>query len=507
MRTVDIDTISERWLQPGQNHLQRLLHRSSTLRTTSLVLVHAAGCALMLLAPLALAVATGSALHLLDRVQGPLDWFAIEVLGAIGLLSAYLSYQLFLLSPAQPRGVSVSASSAPLMHDMLDRRAAHFKMKAINNILLTTKAELRIVAAPVLPLPFLHSYTLCAGAPLMLFLSREQFRLALTGAVAATAACQSSLSGWMKQACIDWPIILDALSSKNNLLSRLLTRPLQLVVSASNALGRPLHTDWRRQQGEWVLENSDEENVVNFLANQIVAAAFLQKQYWPMILKAAERCPTPVVKAFSHLPLLLNKTLNQQLAERWLMQSQAPSEQQQTGVRDLLADLRIDHLCWSGLPHQNAFDDLFETNSVLKDLDALWQQDIEPEWRRRHAHFQSDQIRFRQLQKQAAKNGLRGESALRYLKLAPHFLEMSATLSLYHKVYNNNRDDAKVCFAAGLALLRAGANEEGSNALKRAATLEPSLAKRAQALIKEHRRAWVTEDDISQEAPMQGACA
>jgi len=213
-----------------------------------------------------------------------------------------------------------------------------------------------------------------------------------------------------------------------------------------------------------------------------------------------------VVKAFSHLPLLLNKTLNQQLSERWLIQSQAASEQQ-TGVRDLLADLRIEHLSWSGLPQPNAFDELFVSSSILKQLDRFWQRNIEPEWRRRHALFQSDQIRFKQLQKKDAEFGLRGESALRYVKLAPNFLDLTDTISVYHNIYSNNRDDAKVCFAAGLSLLRAGAIEEGSSALQRAAELDSSLARRARTLIKEHRRAWVNDDRLKHRTIMQGVCA
>jgi len=506
MHAVDIDTLSKRWLQPGRKHLQQLLHRNPTLRSASLMLVHSAGSLLVLSPPLALTVITGSALHLLNHIQGPLDWFLIEVLGAIGLFSAYLSFQLFGLRPAQAQGVSVSESDSPLLHDMLARRSGHFKIRSIQTILLTTEAELRVVATPILAVPLFHRYYLCAGAPLMLFLNRDQFRLALAGAVSAMADGRSKLDGWLTQACTDWPLILATVSAKNNLFSRLLHKPLQLIVSASNTLSRSLHADWRQQQGQWVLENSNEENTIALLANQIVAAAFLQKQYWPMILKASERCPTPLVKAFSHLPLLLDKTLNQALAERWLMQSQTAGEPQ-TGIRDLLADLRIDHLRWSGLPQPSAFDDLFESNNILKQLDTFWQRTIEPEWRQRHAQFQNNQMRFRQLQKRAAESSLRGESALRYIKLAPHFMKLTDTLSLYHKVYSDNRDDAKVCFAAGLALLRSGANEEGCSAMQRAAELEPNLARRARALIKEYRQAWVTKDSQNQEALMQEICA
>jgi hypothetical protein len=503
---ANIDTLSKRWLQPGQKYFQRLLQRFPSLRVASLVIVHTSGCILMLSPPLTLVLSAGSALQLQNNIQGPLDWFLLEVLGAIALLSAYLSFQLFRLSPAQPRGITVDESSAPALHVMLARRVNHFKMRPIKQILVTPEVELRIVATPILPLPLFHKYTLCAGMPMMLLLNQGQFRLALAGAVAAAANSRSCLVGSLNQACADWPLILAALTARDNLLSRLMSRPLKFIATASDTLGQTMITDWRQQQGQWMLDNCDEKNAVDLIANQIVAAAFMEKRYWPMVLKAAERCPTPVVKAFSHLPLLLDKTLNQQLAERWLVQSQAVSEQQ-TGVRDLLADLRIEHLSWSGLPKPNAFDDLLESNNILKQLDRFWQRNIEPEWRRRHVLFQNDQIRFKQLHKRDAEFGLHGESALRYIKLAPDFLDLDDTISAYHNVYSNNRDDAKVCYAAGLALLRAGANEEGSSALLRAAELEPSLARRARTLITEHRQAWVNDGQSNHRSIMQGVCA
>jgi len=506
MQTADIDTFVKHRLAPVRQQVQLLLRRSATARSTALLLIHAAGCALMLAAPLISIVAGAGVVQLYNSIRGPLDWFLIEVLCAAALFSAYLSVQLFSLKPATPAGVCIDPSSEPELHDMLARRASHFKVPVAGNIVLTTQAELRIVATPMWPVPLGHRFTLCAGAPLLLFCTRAQLRLAMAGAVASAAADRSRLDGRLQQACADWPLILASVSDADNLLARLLVKPLQHIVDASDALGAPLRDDWRRQLGRWVLENSDEKSAGDFLANQIVAAAFLQKQYWPMILKAAERCPTPVVKAFSHLPLLLDKTLNRQLAKRWLIQAQTAGEQHKTGVRDLLAEFRIEHLRWTGRAHPSAFEALFKSATILKQLDQFWQRDIEPEWRRRHARFQNDRIRFTQLEKRAAsEDGLRAESALRYIRLVPHFLEMPETLSRYSNVYNNNRDDPKVCFAAGLALLRAGATDEGRHAVERAADLEPGLAKRVKAIIKEHHQAaWASGVDLDTQPAREG---
>jgi hypothetical protein len=507
MNAATLDHLVNTWLQPGRKQFDRLLQRSPALRTTALLTVHAGGYLLMLSPLLGLVGAAGGALYFYTNLQGPLDLFLVEMLAAISLFCAYPSLQLARVRPASPRGVPVSEALAPGLYASLAHRVAHFKIRPVRHVLLTADAELRIVATPRLPVPFLHRDTLCIGAPLTFFLNRGQFGLALAGSAAAAAENQSRMIGQLLQASDDWPVILAALESRDNLLSRLLARPLRAIAETATTLSEPLRSDWRQQQGRWLRRHSDERNAADYLANQTVAAAFMEKQYWPMVMKSAERSPIPVVKAFSHLPLLLEKILNPALAERWLAQAQAAGHASQSGLRDLLAELQLDHLAWPGLPEANAFGALFKSATVLKQLDTCWQQDIEQEWRQRHTDFQDELSRFQQLQKRAGEDGLRDESALRYIKLGSRFLKPADAMAAWRRVYRSNRDDPRVCFAAGLAMLRSGAGQEGTQALQRAAELDPSLADRAYSLINEHRQAWVHADTTTGNSQVRGICA
>ncbi|MGW8309617.1 MAG: hypothetical protein ACWGNB_01020 [Thiogranum sp.] len=482
---------------------QLLPNASPALRNAALLLVHVWGCTLMLSAPLISVTTAVTALYLGYQALGPLDAFLALALAVISVLSARFSARLLTLRPAAPAGVQVDPQQAPELMSMLARRSKHFKVKPPAQVMLTTKTELLVVATPVRAFPVCHQYHLCVGAPLLFFLDREQFGLALAAAIAASARRQSQLTGWLDQACDDWPQIIEALEQTDDVLARLLVGPLRHVNRTAARLGSALN-DWRREQAHWLLVHSDEHKTSNYLASQIVASTFLDRQYWPMILKTAERCPTPVVKAFSHLPLLLDRTLTDELAARWLLQARSATDRYFADTRDLLAELQLDELPWSGLPEPGAFKLMFGYGAVLKRLDSLWQQEVEPEWRRCHSDFQRDRLRFEQLQKRAAGTGLRDESALRYIDLAPRFLDQTDTLAAYRKVYAANRDDARVCFAAGTAMLHASDSREGYKALQRAADIDPSLADRARALIEEHRSAWVHQrTDSDQTATRQ----
>lgn len=468
-----------------------LRNRSERFFTAALILANTAGCLLMLSPVLTLTLSGSSALYLYSHAQGPLDWFLFEFMLAVTAFSAYLSWQLLNIHPQQPEGIDLQPQQSPAIFGMLERRTSHFRMTSIRRIKFSADIELRVASTPIWPLPLFHKQTLCVGMPLLVFISRGQFRLGLASAVAAAANRRTCLSGQLDQAAEDWPLIITALQTHDSLLSRILLKPIQWLALQVEQLSVQLRADWRQQQSRWILDNSDEQNSADYLSNQLVATAFLDKQYWPMIFKAAERCPAPVVKAFSHLPLLLDKILNKEQAERWLIQAQAVGNNRHAGVRDLLAELRIDHLDWTGLPKKSAFDSLFENTGVLKQLDRYWQNRIEPEWQLVHTQYKDNQSRFNRLQKRALEQGLRGESALKLIKLAPRFVDQTDALDIYQGIYNHNTDDAKICFSCGLALLHAGETNTGVSALQRAATLEPALAKRAHSLINEHRQAWV----------------
>ena len=478
---------------------ERLLNRSGRLRVTLLVLANSAGCALMLSPVLALVATTGGAVYVYNHIQGPLDWFMFECLMAASIFSAYLTWQLTKVRPEQLQGVMLKPEQAPELFKMLERRSSHFRLNHVEHINLSTETELKLDSKPTWVVPAWHRHTLCIGASLLFFLSQGQFRLGLAGAVAVAANQRKSLQGWLAQAANDWPLIIRALENNRSLLSRLLMKPATWLTTHIDDLSAKLCSDPWQQQVQWVLENSDEQSTTDLLSNQLVATAFMEQQYWPMIFKAADRSPTPVVKAFSHLPLLLDKTLNRKQAERWLMEAQTFSKRQDTRVRDMLAELRIDHLTWPGLPPENAFDSLFENAKTLKQLDVHWQSTIEPEWRQAHERYKNDERRFNQLKTRALEQGLRGDSALKFIRLAPQFMDNESASDVYQEIFSNNTNDPKVCFACGLALLRNNSSNAGIAALQRAESLDPTLAKRARALITEHRNAWVDEESSFQQ--------
>jgi len=481
------------WFAPTLIKARRTAERSSRLRLVLLTLANVFGCALMLSPVILLTTASATTIYLLSHIQGPLDWFLAGVLGCTSLFFGILSMQLYYSRPGTPSGVPLEKKQGPLLFSMLERRVSHFVIKPIDRVVLTPRAELIIQATPGWPIPFFHKYTLCVGAPSLFFISPGQFRLALAGAFAATARRQNSVLGWAVQASDDWAIITKSLEKHPTLYAKLFLKPVTRIADFTQRLSTELRAQLQQIQSRWVLDNTDETNAMDYLANHVVADSFLDQHYWPMIFKAAERCSTPVVKPFSHFELILERTLTEDSARRWLLQAQASRDARHTNLRDLLAVLGIDHLQWSKLPEHNAFHGIFKSSALLKNLDQYWQTIVATEWDQRHRSFRKEKTRFEKLRERAQLQSLRGESALHYIQLATSFLDKKDATLVYLSMYKGNQDNADICYASGREMLACSYSQVGYEALQRASELDRSLAIRAQTLIKDHKQAWLKQ--------------
>lgn len=479
-------------LNPVGERVKRAINRNPSLRLVVLGLLNGVASLLLLSPAITLASASLTAMWLYGHIQGPLDWFAVEVLCALALVSAWVTLQQYLTHPKHPDGVTLDKHDASELFGMLERRVTHFRISPPHKVTLTDQAKLVIHQVPRHALPFGHKAILTVGAPLLFFLSRDLFRLALAGVLAAQARKQHGLQGWLIRRCEDWPQMIDALKARPSIATHLFLPMLQRLNVLNDTLGRELRTELQLEASRWVSEQTDDQQAEQLLTSQVLADLYLRNQYWPMIMKAADRCPSPVVKPFNHFELLLGKTLNRETSNRWLLQAQASSKDNGE-LRDLLAGLRVETLAWSGLPEQSACTSLL-SRDALNALDKDWQTRIQPEWDEHHSRFQHDLKRFKQLKQQHAEQPLHSESAIRYIQLAEQLADTDEIAKICQSISDNNRSDAALNFACGRQLTKSGHTQAGCKALQRAADLDRSLAHRAHAIINEQNRAWLNED-------------
>lgn len=484
-------TSSENIILPGRlgrprRTIQQAAHRHESVRL-GLLLIANSLCGLAVISPILVTIAAfAGAIQTYEHRAGPLDLFFIEALTATGLVAAFISLQLLRIRPSAPPGIRIKKSDAGELYGILGRRVGHFKTPPVNGVVVSTDSRICIVSTPRWLLPLAQYNELRVGFPLLYFLSPAQFRLALASVMFSFAYKQHHWRGWLAQAISDWPKILDALKDKNNLASRLLQKPVLWTIRVNETLGQELIDECCQKEILWLQQHSDDDSASDFLAIQIVTDTFLEKRYWPMIFKATERCPTPVVKPFAHFEWLLEKLLNVEDTKRWLLQTQVSKNRK---IRDTLAALSIDHIRWPGLPSVSSMATLMHSSQLSKQLDALWREQIQPKWNDMYHEFQIEKKRFEQLDQRAQRQHLRGRSALHYVELAGRFVKKEHLSKIYLSVCQGNQDDASVCFACGEKLLTTSAANDGIAALERAAELDQGYSRRARVLINQHKQA------------------
>lgn len=346
-------------LQAITRTVQRTVERIPGLRLALLVGLNTAGCLLLLTPLLTLLGLTAAAIVITNNIQGPLDWFLIELCTSISLVAAWICFQFYSMRPEDADGVTVEAHREARLFPMLERRLAHFRLRPFDTIKLATDTELKVLATPRWPLPLLHTHTLSIGAPLLFFITESQFRLVLAGAIAAGARRRFSPADWALQAAQDWPVIIQTLQQHPGLASRLLLPVASWIAAGNKALGYAPDETTLHAQTQWILDHTDEETTRELLSCQVLANSFVDCQYWPMILKGAEHCPQPVVRPFSHFDLLLKGTFTEDAARRWLLRAQAGCGSTPHMLQNLLADLGLDFLQCPTLPERNAFERIF----------------------------------------------------------------------------------------------------------------------------------------------------
>ena len=143
------------WLQPAGARLKRAMDRNPVLRLITLGLLNGAASLLLLSPAITLISASLAALWLYGHILGPLDWFFTEVLCALALVGGWVGLQQVLARSQPPDGVLIDAQDAPELFGMLERRAAHFRLRPPDKVILTDDATLSVRQIPQYAFPLL----------------------------------------------------------------------------------------------------------------------------------------------------------------------------------------------------------------------------------------------------------------------------------------------------------------------------------------------------------------
>ncbi|MCA1804430.1 MAG: hypothetical protein LC646_03560 [Xanthomonadaceae bacterium] len=466
-----------------------LADRNPRFYHMGLELVAGIGLAFMYGLPL---LTLGLGLHLAKLLQTPtLSWNSPAILstGTATLALAWACVELWRLRPALPEGVEVSQEDAPKLHAMIKRRVEKFSAPAIDRVLLTRTADIEVVSTPLTGYQTTHEHSLCIGVPLLHLLSHKQLRVKLHCVIGQHACYRDPRPGRLVQMARDWDFFSQALSGHAS--------PGAWVLRAFTAWYNAMLQEWScpaarehtLQHDQYAIDLVKDIEVLAMIAAEELCAAYLERCFWPLLMKTADRQPNPTIRPFSNFEPIMRSTLQQQDAERWLIKALLAREQSSDPYPTLaqrLNTLGYSQLHFFSLPEQVAMSAVLgrKMQELLKELDQQWRNAINPAWRARHQAFRDEKARFDTLHERFESNLLEGPAAFAYARLVSKFLPAEQCVRIYTTLLERDQDNPEVLFEMGKLLLDMG-EISGVRAIELAIGLDKSYVGRASAALSE----------------------
>ncbi|MEE9422627.1 MAG: hypothetical protein V3V50_05670 [Gammaproteobacteria bacterium] len=467
----------------ASNQPRRQSHtRFQLLRLAGLVLL---GNLVLLSIPLITLLAIGVSTLMFFSANTPLEWLLMETCALVGTIGLLATYDLLKTQTTRLDGLELKQKQAPELFSMVKRRCHQFGLPPIDRVLLTETASIKLVITPTRAMSGAYMQTLHIGWPLLSFLSFKQFRVALNAELGQHSGSSLMSTSSINRQSVFWQGLSQHYAKRTFPAAWLLRKPITSFANYFESRSYEICQTQILEHDQLALEYTDEKEVLSLIAATALGEAFLDKKYWPMIFAAAEKTADPVVKPFTNLNAIMDRTLYQEDAERWLLQALAAGDiSDQSSLRERLAMLGYKELHWTGLPRQPALETLFgcQWQTIAGQMDQRWQANVHQEWTDRHWRFRQNQDQFYALQQKAAKETITGATAIRYAKLAEEFLPKEEIVMLCKGLLRVNRTHADVSFQCGKQLLEAG-SDDGIRAIEIAIQLDPNYTNQGNTLI------------------------
>ena len=155
------------------------------------------------------------------------EQFALRIVAALALV--FVAGQLLSWlwqPPSEIAGVTLSREESPGLFDELDRLCRHYRLSAVDRVMIGSDINATVVQLPELGLWGRLQTTLVVGLPLLHSLSPEQLRAILAHELSHLALQRRPLAAWAAQLRAWWHRVLMAMEEDETVVGWLATRML-----------------------------------------------------------------------------------------------------------------------------------------------------------------------------------------------------------------------------------------------------------------------------------------
>ncbi len=333
------------------------------------------------------------------------------IVGGFVLVFGGIEACLLMWLPVEaPKGRVLKPSEFPELHELLSQIRRELHCGRVSRVLLTTDFNAAVVEQPRLGLLGWSRTYLLLGLPLLNTLSMDELRAVLGHEFAHLSAHHGRFSGWIYRLRSSWELVFNRLQTipvKNSFdrtLRRLLGAWIDWYWPSFNAHAFVLSRENEYEADRAAARVGGARHLASALWRMDCSTLRLAEKFWNDLWQLANTQTEPPEDVFDRMHGMLRQAPEEADAQRWMEQaSQVLTDNADThpALSDRLRalELRLSDVAENRFPmpaQRSSISELFGiySDSLQREMNQQWQQDVLKVWRERQARAVSLQHRL-----------------------------------------------------------------------------------------------------------------
>ncbi|MEO1428280.1 MAG: M48 family metallopeptidase [Cyanobacteria bacterium J06633_8] len=386
-----------------------------------------------------------------------------------------------------PKGLYLKREDFPSLYAFVDELSSKLQAPCFHSILITDDFNAAVMQRPRLGVLGWQQNYLIIGLPLMLALTKEQFRAVLAHELGHLSGNHSRFSAWIYRQRSTWYRLAKELGEGGNETSWFIFEQfLKWYVPFFNAYSFVLARMNEYEADKCALEIAGTKNTAEALINAEIKARFLESSFFSNIYKRVNTEVEPPKSVFIEMKAAFLKEIESTESNLYLKQALA-EKTNNSDTHPCLSD-RLNAL--QGLPKNleqiplpntitaSAAREVLGTglDKLIEHFNQIWYDQIATPWRQQYAQLQESLSALNELDKKSHKHKLNVEESWQRIQLTFNLKDESSTLPLLQDFLDINENHALANYFMGEILL----NQQKTSGIK---YVEKAMDKDMQLII------------------------
>lgn len=356
-------------------------------------------------------------------------WFIALTTGTL------VTYRIIKLRICQPRGIKLDKDKAPELFKLLDSIQAQYGKVNLDRVILNEENKITFVKVPSFGLPVHNNNSLIIGMPVLINLTKNQFKSALARKIYQHTHCALSIPNWITWLRQSWMQYFEAYKKQKKFghfpLRIFFKFYAPMFQNASILAARldELNVDSK------LLSEVNDEDLLDMIQGEFISKFFLENAYWPRVRKFVRKSPSSTVLPHQKMAEIMHRGLPQKDAMQLLADALEEPDSEDNPTPSLKTRMNnIGHQRIK-VPYQtnnNAAQAYLGSSylAYVRVIDISWMSSTLSDWKKQDKDLKQDYSELKSLRKKANTSRLSYREMLVFSRLSKKLYGKDASLDI-----------------------------------------------------------------------------